>query len=64
MRVCCGGDRFPAEPLLSTSAWLFYFPEDEGGLIWNEPAVGIPWPFDAPQLSGKALKNPRLLALA
>lgn len=38
----------------------FYFPEDEGGLIWNDPDVGIPWPIDAPQLSGKDLKNPRL----
>jgi dTDP-4-dehydrorhamnose 3,5-epimerase len=22
----------------------FYAPEDEGGLIWNDPAVGIDWP--------------------
>ncbi|ENO91832.1 dTDP-4-dehydrorhamnose 3,5-epimerase [Thauera sp. 28] len=40
-----------------------YFPEDEGGLIWNDPDVGIPWPIDAPQLSGKDLKNPRLREL-
>jgi dTDP-4-dehydrorhamnose 3,5-epimerase len=22
----------------------FYHPEDEGGIIWNDPAVGITWP--------------------
>lgn len=41
----------------------FYFPEDEGGLIWNDPDVGIPWPIAEPQLSGKDLKNPRLREL-
>jgi dTDP-4-dehydrorhamnose 3,5-epimerase len=25
----------------------FYAPEDEGGLIWNDPAVGIKWPAAA-----------------
>ena len=24
----------------------FYHPEDEAGLIWNDPAVGIKWPLD------------------
>ncbi|HMV94087.1 MAG TPA: dTDP-4-dehydrorhamnose 3,5-epimerase, partial [Thauera aminoaromatica] len=23
----------------------FYFPADEGGLAWNDPDVGIPWPI-------------------
>lgn len=22
----------------------FYYPEDEGGLIWNDPTIGIAWP--------------------
>jgi dTDP-4-dehydrorhamnose 3,5-epimerase len=22
----------------------FYYPEDEGGVIWNDPAIGIAWP--------------------
>ena len=31
----------------------------------NEGDVGVlRWPIDAPQLAGKVLKNPRLLALA
>ncbi len=24
----------------------FYHPNDEGGLMWNDPDVGIKWPFD------------------
>lgn len=40
-----------------------YFPEDEGGLIWNDPEVGIPWPIDEPQLSAKDVKNPTLRSL-
>ncbi len=38
----------------------FYFPADEGGLIWNDPDVGIPWPIAEPQLSAKDVNNPRL----
>lgn len=30
-----------------------YFPEDEGGLIWNDPEVGIDWPIKDPALSAK-----------
>jgi len=37
-----------------------YFPEHDGGLIWNDPDVNIPWPLDAPQLSEKDQRNPRL----
>ena len=28
----------------------FYAPEDEGGLIWNDPAVGIEWPVERDDL--------------
>ena len=38
----------------------FYFPADEGGLLWNDPDVAIPWPIDEPQLSAKDVNNPRL----
>jgi len=38
----------------------FYFPADEGGLAWNDPDVGIPWPIAEPQLSAKDANNPRL----
>jgi dTDP-4-dehydrorhamnose 3,5-epimerase len=22
----------------------FYYPEDEGGIVWNDPSIGIEWP--------------------
>ncbi len=37
-----------------------YFPQDEGGLIWNDPDVAIPWPISAPRLSDKDTRNPTL----
>lgn len=40
-----------------------YFPQDEGGLIWNDPEVNIPWPVENPQLSAKDLNNPTLRQL-
>jgi len=30
-----------------------YFPEDERGIIWNDPAIGIAWPVSNPLLSSK-----------
>ena len=37
-----------------------YFPEDEGGLIWNDPDVNIEWPIKNPLLSDKDTKLPTL----
>ena len=37
-----------------------YHPEDEGGLIWNDPDVGIQWPITTPILSDKDQGHPRL----
>jgi dTDP-4-dehydrorhamnose 3,5-epimerase len=31
----------------------FYNPETEGGIAWNDPDIGIPWPYTNPILSGK-----------
>jgi dTDP-4-dehydrorhamnose 3,5-epimerase len=34
----------------------FYYPEDEGGILWNDPDIGIDWPIeniDNIVLSGK-----------
>lgn len=44
----------------------FYDPTDEGGLMWNDPAIGIQWPVVegfVPLLSEKDKKNPVLAEL-
>jgi len=39
----------------------FYHPEDEGGILWNDPEIGIEWPFtDNVLLSDKDTKHPLL----
>lgn len=39
----------------------FYHPEDEGGIIWNDPEIGIEWPYrGTPLLSEKDRKHPSL----
>ena len=30
-----------------------YAPEDEAGILWNDPAIGIKWPISTPLLSSK-----------
>lgn len=38
-----------------------YHPEDEGGILWNDPAIGIEWPdIGEPVLSEKDRKHPTL----
>ena len=38
-----------------------YAPQSEGGVAWNDPDLGIPWPLDGdPLLSGKDQVLPRL----
>jgi len=37
-----------------------YVPEDEGGLLWSDPEINIPWPITDPQLSAKDRGNPTL----
>ena len=38
----------------------YYHPEDEGGLAWDCPEVGIDWPLENPRLSDKDSNNPTL----
>ena len=41
----------------------FYYPSDEGGMMWNDPKIGIEWPLDGIEeikLSEKDKKNPGL----
>ena len=37
-----------------------YHPEDELGLLWNDPDIGVAWPLDDPLLNGKDREAPRL----
>lgn len=41
-----------------------YTPAAEGGLIWNDPAVAIPWPAKDPALNDRDRRWPRLSGLA
>jgi dTDP-4-dehydrorhamnose 3,5-epimerase len=38
----------------------FYIPDDEGGIIWNDPGIDIAWPIAAPSLSAKDQLHPTL----
>jgi len=42
----------------------FYVPEDEYGILWSDPDIGIDWPIDNPVLSTKDSQNPRLAEVA
>lgn len=42
----------------------FYSPQDEGGIIWNDPDIGIKWPLKEVILSAKDEKYPRLKDIA
>ncbi len=37
-----------------------YSPQSEGGIVWNDAALGIPWPVVAPTLSPKDAQLPPL----
>ena len=43
----------------------FYSPADDGGILWNDPALGIDWPLppSGPVLSDKDTRLPRLADL-
>lgn len=41
----------------------YYNPNDEGGVVWNDPDINIPWPIEEPQLSEKDAELPSLSTL-
>jgi len=38
----------------------FYAPEDEGGILWSDPDIGIEWLIQEPVISDKDARYPRL----
>ncbi|QPJ65085.1 MAG: dTDP-4-dehydrorhamnose 3,5-epimerase [Candidatus Nitrohelix vancouverensis] len=38
----------------------YYSPGGEGGIVWNDPEIGIDWPIENPVLSEKDLEFPLL----
>ena len=40
-----------------------YHPEDDNGIYWNDPDIGIDWPTKRPNLSDKDTKLPMLKTL-
>lgn len=38
----------------------FYDPADEGGVMWNDPVLGIAWPTETPILSRRDQQHPPL----
>jgi dTDP-4-dehydrorhamnose 3,5-epimerase len=41
-----------------------YAPESERGVLWNDPALAIPWPVSSPIVSAKDQELPRLAQAA
>ena len=42
----------------------YYSPQDDRGILWNDPALAIPWPVDEPILSQKDLRHSTLADIA
>jgi len=50
--------RGPAEVLYKCTG--FYAPDDDRGVLWSDPELGIDWPVDAPIVSDKDARLPPL----
>ena len=42
----------------------YYDPKDEGGVRWDDPAIGIAWPLESPKVAARDAAFPLLHALA
>lgn len=41
----------------------YYDPDDEAGLVWNDPDVGIRWPIEPTNISRRDASHPRLRSI-
>jgi dTDP-4-dehydrorhamnose 3,5-epimerase len=48
------------EAIFTYKCTAYYDPKLELSVLWNDPALGIPWPVEAPGLSGKDAAGLRL----
>ena len=48
------------EARVSYKCSTYYAPDDEAGILWSDPDLGIDWPVNSPQLSEKDQNYPRL----
>jgi dTDP-4-dehydrorhamnose 3,5-epimerase len=48
------------EAIFTYKCTAYYDPKLELSVLWNDPAIGIPWPVEAPVLSGKDAAGMRL----
>lgn len=51
------------EALVLYKCTRLYNPREEGGVLWDDPALGIAWPVAEPRLSAKDRQAPRLAAI-
>ncbi|MDQ1488516.1 MAG: dTDP-4-dehydrorhamnose 3,5-epimerase [Actinomycetota bacterium] len=42
----------------------YYNPDDELGVAWDDPALGVTWPTTTPELSGRDGSNPKRAEIA
>jgi dTDP-4-dehydrorhamnose 3,5-epimerase len=41
-----------------------YVPDEDAGMAWDDPDIGIDWPIDSPSLSDKDAKQGRMRDVA
>ena len=42
----------------------FYYPDDDRGILWSDPTIGIKWPIAEPVLSAKDSSYPQLSGIS
>lgn len=50
-----------ADSLVLYKVDSYYAPSAEGGLLWNDPSIGIPWPVSEPIMSAKDKALPKFI---